>query len=115
MDDAKLLLGYEKHFDSDGQPKCAKVADKKRPVYNGAMVRIVNNDNLNKEEQTLALRVSMSQNTKAPKKKGKKGSKWREESVAFREAMKANRLLSQAEKKEEAPRHKKKGKPRSGQ
>ena len=103
---------YEKHFDSDGQPKCAKVTDKKRPVYNGAMVRIANNDNLNKEEQMLALKVS--QNTKAPKKKSKKGSKWREESVAFREAMKANRLVSEAEKKEEVPRHKKNGKHRSG-
>ena len=103
---------YEKHFDSDGQPKCAKVADKKRPVYNGAMVRIANNDNLNKEEQMLALKVS--QNNKAPKKKSKKGSKWREESVAFREAMKANRLVSEAEKKEEVPRHKKNGKHRSG-
>jgi hypothetical protein len=103
---------YEKHFESDGQPKCAKIAEKKRPVYNGAMVRIANNDNLNKEEQMLALQVS--QNTKAPKKKIKKSSKWREESGAFREAMKANRLVSQAEKKEEVTRHKKHGKPRSG-
>ena len=37
------------------------------------MVRIANNDNLNKEEQMLALKVS--QNTKATKKKIKKGSK----------------------------------------
>ena len=31
---------YEKHFDSDGQPKCASVMDKKRPVFNSAKVRI---------------------------------------------------------------------------
>ncbi len=88
---------YEKHSDRDGQAKSAKVADKKRPVYNGAMVRIANNDNANKEEQMLTLQVSISQNTKAPKKKSK-----------------TNRLVSQAERKEEVPRHKKNGKPRSG-
>ena len=31
---------YEKHFDSDGQPKCASAMDKKRPVFNSAKVRI---------------------------------------------------------------------------
>jgi hypothetical protein len=105
---------YEKHFDNDGQPKCAKDADRKRPVYNAAMVRIGNNDNLNKDEQMIALQVSQNLSTKAPKKKSKKSSKWREESVAFREAMKANRLVRKAEKKEEVPRQKKHSKSRSG-
>ena len=36
--------------------------------------------------------------------KGKRGSKWREESNAFREAMKANRLITKAEK-EGKPAH----------
>jgi hypothetical protein len=34
---------YEKHFDSNGQPKCAN--DKKRPVFNSANARIANNSN----------------------------------------------------------------------
>lgn len=29
---------YAKHFDSDGQPKCASILDKKRPVFNAAKV-----------------------------------------------------------------------------
>ena len=58
---------YEKHSDRAGQAKCAKVADKKMPVYNGAMVRIANNDNVNKEEQMLTLQVSESE-YQGPKK-----------------------------------------------
>ena len=29
---------YEKHFDSDGTPKCAMASDKKRAVYDSAKV-----------------------------------------------------------------------------
>ena len=34
---------YAKHFDSNGQPKCAGVTDKKRGVFNSAKVRIIEN------------------------------------------------------------------------
>lgn len=66
--------------------------------------RIANNDNLNKDEQIKALHVNKKvikevaskRNAKSSTKRTKKGaSKWREESQQFREAMRANRLVSQ--------------------
>lgn len=87
---------YEKHFDSNGQPKCASAMDKKRSVFNSAKNRIANNNNLNSDEQMAVLRVNkqvVKELKRGHKKKKKKkgSSKWREESRAFREAMQANR------------------------
>mmetsp|Transcript_4121 Transcript_4121/g.9252 ORF Transcript_4121/g.9252 Transcript_4121/m.9252 type:complete len:275 (+) Transcript_4121:125-949(+) len=103
---------YEKHFDSDGQPKCATTLDKKRPVFNAAKARIANNLNLNSDEQKQVLQInrkvtkelSKKKQGKGSKKRSKKGTKWRDESNNFREAMKANRLISKAEK-EGKPAH----------
>jgi hypothetical protein len=90
---------YEKHFDSNGQPKCAN--DKKRPVFNSAKARIANNSNLNQDEQMQVLQANKKVTKDLGKKKNGKGrsmekirrsSKWREESRAFRDAMKACRL-----------------------
>ena len=90
---------YEKHFDSTGQPKCA--SDKKRPVFNSAKARIANNSNLNQDEQRQVLQMNKKVTKDLTKKKNGKGrtmekmrrsSKWREESRAFRDAMKASRL-----------------------
>eukprot|EP00986_Skeletonema_menzelii_P003483 scaffold1057_cov194-Skeletonema_menzelii.AAC.2 len=90
---------YEKHFDSSGQPKCAN--DKKRPVFNSAKARIANNSNLNQDEQRQVLQMNKRVTKDLAKKKNGKGrtiekirrsSKWRDESRAFRDAMKACRL-----------------------
>ena len=90
---------YEKHFDSSGQPKCTN--DKKRPVFNSAKARIANNSNLNHDEQRQVLQMNKKVTKDLAKKKTGKGrtmekirrsSKWREESRAFRDAMKASRL-----------------------
>jgi hypothetical protein len=90
---------YEKHFDSSGQPKCAN--DKKRPVFNSAKARIANNSNLNQDEQMQVLQANMKVTKALVKKKNGKGrsmekirrsSKWRDESRAFRDAMKACKL-----------------------
>lgn len=102
---------YAKHFDSEGQPKCAGT-DKKRKVFNSAKARIANNSNLNKDEQMQVLgenkkvtkELKKRMNGKASKKKSKKGSKWLKESNDFREAMKTNRLISKAER-EGKPAH----------
>ena len=89
----------EKHFDSTGQPKCAN--DKKRPVFNSAKARIANNSNLNQDEQRQVLQMNKKVAKDLAKKKNGKGrtmekirrsSKWREESRAFRDAMKASRF-----------------------
>ncbi len=77
------------------------------PVDIVNQARIANNDNLNKDEQMQALHVvkkvakevALKQNAKASTKKSRKGSKWREESRQFREAMRANRTVSQPAKK----------------
>lgn len=103
---------YAKHFDSNGQPKCAGVTDKKRGVFNSAKARIANNSNLNSDEQRAVLQaqkkatkeLSKKLSGKSLRKRNKKGSKWKEESATFREAMKANRLISKAEK-EGKPAH----------
>lgn len=96
---------YEKHY-ANGQPKCIQMAVTKRPVYNAKAVRIGNNDTLDQKDQMLANHAPYGDAAKSSsKKKGgsKKNSKWREESEAFREALRANRLVSQEEtkKKEE--------------
>ena len=91
---------YQKHFDKDGQPKCAN-NDKKRKQFNSAKARIANNKNLNKDEQMQVLQVnkkvskevSKKLSGKGSKRSKKKNSKWREESNQFREAMRANRGL----------------------
>ena len=89
---------YKKHFDSDGQPKCER--DNQRPVFNSAKARIANNSNFNQDEQMQVLQMNKKVTKDLEKKKSGKGrsmekrrsSKWREESRAFREAMKASRL-----------------------
>jgi len=43
--------------------------------------------------------VVLKQNAKSSSKRSKKGSKWREESNQFREAMRANRLMTVPDKK----------------
>ena len=43
--------------------------------------------------------AALKQNAKSTTKKSKRGSKWREESQKFREAMRANRLISQPDHK----------------
>jgi len=92
---------YEKHFDSSGQPKCANDKNKKRTVFNSAKARIANNSNLNQDEQRQVLQMNKKVSKDLAKKKNGKGrtmekirrsSKWREESMAFRDAMKASRL-----------------------
>lgn len=89
---------YEKHFDTDGQPKCSKQA-RRRPKFDSAKNRIANNSNLNSDEQMQALKMNKKVVKQMKKKKSGSGkgtairrsSKWREESRAFREAMKASR------------------------
>jgi hypothetical protein len=67
---------YEKHFDSNGQPKCAN--DKKRPVFNSAKARIANSSNLNQDEQMQVLRANKRVTKDLAKKKNGKGrSRWR--------------------------------------
>ena len=85
-------------LDHNGQPRCVKIYNQKRKVYNSAKTRIKNNTALNAEEQKLVIagRKRVVSEMKA-KKNGKKrssknkNSKWKEESKQFREAMKANR------------------------
>jgi hypothetical protein len=92
---------YEKHY-NNGQPKCIQMAVMKRPVYDAKAVRIGNNDTLDQKDQMLATHAPYGDATKlSSKKKGgsKKSSKWREESEAFREALRANRRVSQEENK----------------
>jgi hypothetical protein len=93
---------YEKHY-NNGQPKCIQMAVMKRPVYDAKAVRIGNNDTLDQKDQMLlANHAPYGDGIKSSsKKKGgsKKNSKWREESEAFREALRANRLVSQEENK----------------
>ena len=89
---------YEKHFDADGNPKCNKQA-RRRPKFDSAKNRIANNSNLNSDEQLQALKMNKKVVKEMKKKKSGSGkgtsirrsSKWREESRAFREAMKASR------------------------
>ena len=78
---------YEKHFDSNGQPKCAN--DKKRPVFNSAKARIANSSNLNQDEQVQVLQANKKVTKDLAKKKNgkvrsmekiRRSSKWREES-----------------------------------
>jgi len=102
---------YEKHFDSDGQPKCVSNMDKKRAVFNSAKARIANNSNLNKDEQMQVLQENkkvlkeLARKRKGKSKKSKKSNdKWRQESNDFREAMRTNRLISKAER-EGKPAH----------
>ncbi|KAK1733541.1 C2HC-type zinc finger protein [Skeletonema marinoi] len=92
---------YEKHFDSSGQPKCVNDKNKKRPVFNSAKARIANNSNLNQDEQRQVLQMNKKVSKDLAKKKNGKGrtmekirrsSKWRDESRAFRDAMKASKL-----------------------
>jgi len=67
---------YEKHFDSNGQPKCAN--DKKRPVFNSAKARIANSSNLNQDEQVQVLQANKKVTKDLAKKKNGKGrSRWR--------------------------------------
>lgn len=108
---------YDKHY-NNGQPKCIQMAVTKRPVYNAKAVRIGNNDTLDQKDQMLANHAPYGDSAKSSsKKKGgsKKNSKWREESEAFREALRANRLVSQEDmtkkkKKKESNSSKKHGK-----
>lgn len=93
---------FEKHW-NDGQPRCLAAA-KKRTVFNSAKARISNNSALNAEERegVLAANKKAAKEMKRKKKRGgnkKKGgkSKWEAQSQEFREAMKANRLISKAE------------------
>jgi len=95
---------YEKHFDSDGKPKCEISMKKKRPVFNSAKARISNNENLNSDEKRHVLKTNkkvakeLANKSGGTKKKIKnKSSKWREESNTFREAMRASRLIAKAE------------------
>ena len=92
---------YEKHFDSNGQPKCLNT--KKRTVFNSAKNRISNNANLNSSEQEQVLRMNkkVAKELARKKKSGRsssstekirRNSKWREESAQFREAMKACKM-----------------------
>ncbi|KAL3777315.1 hypothetical protein ACHAWO_005081 [Cyclotella atomus] len=101
---------YEKHFDQDGQPKCATMT-KKRVVFNSAKARIANNDNLNRDEQMQVIQTQKKVAKELAKKKKsggaskkKKSTKWQQESNALREAMKANRLIAKAER-EGKPAH----------
>lgn len=99
---------YEKHY-NNGQPKCIQMAVTKRPVYDAKAVRIGNNDTLDQKDQMLAKHAPYGDATKSSsKKKGgsKKNSKWREESEAFREALRANRLVSQEENKKKEEKKK---------
>lgn len=110
---------YDKHY-NNGQPRCIQMAATKRPVYNAKAVRIGNNDTLDQKDQMLANHAPYGDAAakSSSKKKGgnKKNSKWREESEAFREALRANRLVSQEEtkkkKKEKSSVSKKHGKSR---
>jgi hypothetical protein len=86
---------YEKHFDADGNPKCSKQT-RRRPKFDSAKNRIANNSNLNSDEQMQALKMNKKVVKELKKKKSgasrsRRSSKWREESRAFREAMKASR------------------------
>jgi hypothetical protein len=99
---------YEKHY-NNGQPRCIQMAVMKRPVYDAKAVRIGNNDTLDQKDQMLANHAPYGDATKSSsKKKGgsKKNSKWREESEAFREALRANRLVSQEENKKKEEKKK---------
>lgn len=85
-------------LDHDGQPRCVKIYNQKRKVYNSAKTRIKNNTALNAEEQKVVIAgrkrvVSEMKAKKSGKKRSNKNknSKWKEESKQFREAMKANR------------------------
>ena len=109
---------YDKHY-NNGQPRCIQMAATRRPVYNAKAVRIGNNDTLDQKDQMLANHAPYGDDAakSSSKKKGgnKKNSKWREESEAFREALRANRLVSQEEtkkKKEKSSSSKKHGKSR---
>lgn len=77
--------------------------------------RIANNENLNRDEQMQALKTNkkvlkdLANKAKdggrtGKKNKIKKHAKWKDESNSFREAMKANRLISKAER-EGKPAH----------
>ena len=109
---------YDKHY-NNGQPRCIQMAATRRPVYDAKAVRIGNNDTLDQKDQMLANHAPYGDAAakSSSKKKGgnKKNSKWREESEAFREALRANRLVSQEEtkkKKEKSSSSKKHGKSR---
>ena len=74
--------------------------------------RIANNDNLNRDEQMqiiqsqkkVAKELAKKKTNGGVSKKSKRSSKWKEESNALREAMKANRLIAKAER-EGKPAH----------
>ena len=110
---------YDKHY-NNGQPRCIQMAVTRRPVYNAKAVRIGNNATLDQKDQMLANHAPYGDDAakSSSKRKGgnKKNSKWREESEAFREALRANRLVSQEEtmkkKKEKRSVGKKHGKSR---
>ena len=84
-------------LDHNGQPRCVKIYNLKRKVYNSAKTRIKNNTALNADEQKMVIAgrkrvVSERKAKKNGKKRGRnKNSKWKEESKQFREAMRANR------------------------
>ena len=74
--------------------------------------RIANNDNLNRDEQMqiiqsqkkVAKELAKKKKNGGVSKKSKRSNKWKEESNALREAMKANRLIAKAER-EGKPAH----------
>ena len=84
-------------LDADGQPRCVKIYNLKRKVYNSAKTRIKNNSALNADDQQMVIAgrkrvvTEMKAKKNGKKKVRNKNSKWKEESKQFREAMKANR------------------------
>lgn len=84
-------------LDADGQPRCVKIYNLKRKVYNSAKTRIKNNSALNADDQNVVIAgrkrvvTEMKAKKNGKKKVRNKSSKWKEESKQFREAMKANR------------------------
>ena len=91
-------------LDDDGQPRCVKIYNLKRKVYNSAKTRIKNNTALNADDQKMVIAgrkrvvTEMKAKKNGKKKVRNKNSKWKEESKQFREAMKANREWARKEK-----------------
>jgi hypothetical protein len=92
-------IPYEKHIKI-----CAKVFLQKRKAFDSKKMRIADNPELLKIQQEKKKEERVTKKKKAPVREeqvvggGDKGGKWKEQSNAFREAMKHARLVAQAEK-----------------
>ena len=99
-----------KEYNNKGVLKCVAMYHSKRKVFNSAAVRIQGNEAFSKEDQKAAVkaRKAIVAEQKQKEKLEELGistskptdnkAKWKEESNAFREAMKANRMMDKAKK-----------------